>query len=444
MAGDLQMRHISAFKDMLIVNQLRGRDATGVIRVDKNNNDNWIKRVGPPEYLIETTAYDKQFDTIGAKVLIGHGRAKTLGENIQRNAHPFDHGDIVGVHNGTLRGHYTMERAREFDVDSDLLYWHINEYGLEPTISELDNAGAWALVYWNREEQTLNFIRNAERPLYFAHSADSKVMFWASEPWYFSTLTRKGIDLRKDENGASFYALPIETHLAFKIDATKHQPAEIFTVRATKNVKGADKTVTRNFTNHGWTGSSNTTYSRGGSVPRPFVKTDDLDDRLPPSLLPPPTTQTPDASKVILGPDGKPLNSSQKNTGTLTESNDGKNGQRPKLSLVSNNTNASPQANSESTSRKCTENGASFEKRKVSFRTVLGREYITDNKSSREFVIEDFDEMTTSHCSFCLTPIGDITDVHEIFISPKTLASDEIVTFICRDCVDPDNVVVAL
>ncbi len=443
MAGNLTFKQIAAFRDMLIVNQLRGRDATGVIRVANNNTDRWMKRVGPPEFLIETKEYDKEIEASGCKVLIGHGRAKTVGENIHRNAHPFDHGDIVGVHNGTLRSHYSMERSRDFDVDSDLLYWHINEYGLEHTVAQLDNAGAWALVYWNRADNTLNFIRNAERPLYFAHSSDSKAMFWASEPWYFSTLTRKGIELRKDENGSSFYPLPIETHLAYKIDGTKNEPTDIFTLRVTKDVKGAVKTTTRNFSPPQSTTYSNTHYHRGGSVPRPFDVKDDLDDRLPPRLLPP-TTQTPDASKVILGPDGKPLSSSQKNTDSSQASNDGKNGQRPKLSLVSNNSNGSPQANNANTSRKCNESGVSSERRKVSFRTILGQEYITDNKSKREFTVDDFDDLTSGYCNFCEAPIGDIADVHEIFISPKTLCDDEVVTFVCTDCVDPTKAVVNL
>ena len=447
MAGRLDYKHVTAFTDMLVVNQLRGRDATGVIRVSNSGADKWIKRVGPPEYLIETKEYDKEFETVGAKILIGHGRAKTLGENIHRNAHPFDHGDVVGVHNGTLRNYYQMERYRDFDVDSELLYWHINEYGLHDTIAQLDNAGAWALVYWNRAEGTLNFIRNAERPLYFAHSADSKVMFWASEPWYFSTLTRKGIELRKDENGSSFYPLPIETHLAYKIDSSKTEPSEIFTLRVTKDVKGATKTVTRNFSQTHFTPSNNSFSppARGGSVPHPFSTPaqGDLNDRLPPRLLPP-TTQSPDVSTVILGPDGKPLRSSQTSTDTSTESKSGKNGQRPKLSLVSNSSKSSLPGSSESTLKSCTENGASLEKRKVSFRTVLGQEYITDNKSGREFVLNEFDELTSGYCSFCELPIGDMGDVHEIFISPKTLAEDEIVTFVCRECVDPSFAIASL
>jgi len=441
MAGRMEYKHVAAFKDMLIVNQLRGRDATGVIRISNTGADKWVKRVGPPEFLIETKEYDKEIDVGTTKVLIGHGRAKTLGDNIHRNAHPFDHGDIVGVHNGTLRSHYGMERARDFDVDSDLLYWHINEYGLQETISQLDNAGAWALVYWNRADATLNFLRNAERPLYFAHSEDNKVMFWASEPWYFSVLTRKGISLRKDESGSSFYPLPIETHLAFKIDATKTEPNEIFTLRATKDVKGSVKT-TGNFCNRGSNGSFNNRHvNSGGSVPRPFVPNAELNDPLPPKLLPP-TTPTVDASKVILGLDGKPLRSSQIDTAGSTESNDGKNGQRPKLSLVSKTSNDSPLESNGNTSRKCTESGGASEKSKVSFRKVLGREYITDNKSKREFDIDVFDQETTGHCTFCEVPIGDLTDVHEIFISPKTMVYDEVVTFICKSCVDPNQAIV--
>lgn len=444
MAGRLEYKHIQAFKDMLIVNQLRGRDSTGVIRVNNTGGDRWMKRVGPPEYLIETKEYDKEIEVHGAKILIGHGRAKTMGDAIHRNAHPFDHGDIVGVHNGTLRNWSGMERYRDFDVDSDCLYWNINEYGLRETISKLDNNGAWALVYWNRADGTLNFIRNAERPLYFAHSEDNKVMFWASEPWYFSTLTRKGITLAKDNNGASFYPLPIETHLSFKINGAATEPKDIFTLTVTKDVKGEVRSYTGNVhTNRGWTGSSASSFAHsGGSVPRPFDGTkSDLNDPLPNRLLPA-TTPTAGASSPILGLDGKPLSSSLPNTDSSKESNTGKSGQRPKLSLVSPSSSASQQASSESTSKRCDDCSESYEKPKVSVRQCVGIPFITDNKTKREFSEVVFDQATAGICTFCKAPIGDLTDVHEIFIRPSDRYNDEMMTFMCKTCADPNGAII--
>lgn len=443
MAGRLDYKHITAFKDMLIVNQLRGRDSTGVVRVNNTGGDRWIKRVGPPEYLIETKQYDKEFDVHGAKVLIGHGRAKTVGEAIHRNAHPFDHGDIVGVHNGTLRNWHNMERYRDFDVDSDWLYWHISEYGLRETISQLDNNGAWALVYWNRADGTVNFIRNAERPLYFAHSEDNKVMFWASEPWYFSTLTRKGITLAKDKDGNSCYPLPIETHLSFKINGNATEPKDIFTLTATKDIKGEVRSYSGNaHTSHGWTGSSGNHVRTGGSVPRPFDgKKDELNDPLPNRLLPA-TTQTAGASTPILGLDGKPLKSSLPNTDSSKESNDGKNGQRPKLSLVSPTSNDSPQGSSESTSKRCDVHGENYGKPKVSLRRCVGIPFITDNKTKREFSEAVFDQATAGICTFCKAPIGDLSDVHEIFIRPKDRFNEEMMTFMCNTCADPNGAII--
>lgn len=443
-AGKVDLKLMSAFKDMLTVNQLRGTDSTGVVRVNSSGGYKYKKSLGTPNYLMETKFFDKEIDVVGAKALIGHCRAKTIGDNIVANAHPFEHGDIIGVHNGTLRGHYTMEGARDFDVDSDWLYWHISQYGLKETISQLDNDGAWALVYWDNKQKTLNFIRNDKRPLWLAHTKDQQAMLWASEPWFFSAATRRGVELHKDDAGKSFFELPVETHLSFTIDAYKSKPNEIFTLKVENDVKGEVRGYTGNWQRVGSHGSGGVSGSTGGSVPRPFVRTDSLDDNVDdigrsPVPLPRATTPTPGVSTHTVFTAGTPSKSSQANTDSSTVLTDGKSGQRPRLSLASPSSNASQQENNGSTARKCNDSSENCESPKVSFRTVTGINFITDNKSKTEFSEKRFDELTGAVCTFCKSPIGDLQDVHEVFIHGSDRKfGEEIVTFICNTCVEPN------
>jgi predicted glutamine amidotransferase len=446
-AGKIDNKLLNAFKGMLVVNQLRGTDATGVIRVNSAGGYKYKKSLGTPNYLMETKFFDREIDIHGAKALIGHCRAKTIGDNIVANAHPFEHGNIIGVHNGTLQGHYTMERARQFDVDSDWLYWHISEYGLKDTISQLDNTGAWALVYWDNKERTLNFLRNERRPLYFAHTKDQKAMLWASEPWFFSAATRIGVELHKDDAGKSFFELPIETHLSFTIDAYKDKPSEIFTLKVENDVKGEVRSYSGNVT-HLYGSGGRYGSSIGGSVPSPFVDKDLLDDNLDdigtsrPRQLPA-TTQTPGAATHTASTVDKSQKSSQQNTGSSTVSTSSTNGQRPKLSLPSSSSKSCQQENSGSTARKCNDCSENCEKPKVSFRTVSGIPFITDNKTKTEFSEQRFEQLTGAVCTFCKSPVGDLDEVHEIFIHSSDRKFDkEYVTFICRTCVEPNPALV--
>jgi glutamate synthase domain-containing protein 1 len=109
MAGDLSIKDREMFEDMLDVCQLRGRDSTGAIRVNRLGTDyTYAKRVGPPSYLKDSREYENNIRTAGTSVLIGHCRHKTVGNVDVASAHPFDiaeHG-IIGVHNGTLKNYY--------------------------------------------------------------------------------------------------------------------------------------------------------------------------------------------------------------------------------------------------------------------------------------------------------------------------------------------------
>lgn len=178
-AGKLSFSHEKAFKTMLILDTLRGIDSTGAVVVHRDGSHDVVKSLGNAFNLLESRAFDKAM-TGSHSVLIGHNRYATQGKVSVRNAHPFEFSDIVGAHNGTLKNKYYLKDGHKFDVDSEALYSHINDLGVEDAIKGLD--GAWALTWWNMEEGTLNFLRNKERPLYMSVAKEGQ-LFWASEPW---------------------------------------------------------------------------------------------------------------------------------------------------------------------------------------------------------------------------------------------------------------------
>jgi glucosamine 6-phosphate synthetase-like amidotransferase/phosphosugar isomerase protein len=203
-AGNVTGKEEAIFKQMLIMDAIRGEDSTGVAFVTPNREVTVSKTVGDPFQLFEKKSYR---DSLMKKsnVIIGHNRYATTGKVVRANAHPFEFSKLVGVHNGTIKNKFKLVGGNMFDTDSEALYYGVNENGLKPTIKDVD--GAYTLVWYNKVEHTINFLRNEERPLNFAFSEDGKVLFWASEAWMISVACS-----RKDYKIGEINSLPVNKH----------------------------------------------------------------------------------------------------------------------------------------------------------------------------------------------------------------------------------------
>lgn len=158
----------------------RGPHSTGVLGVFTNKESLVVKHLGTPWDFYDHKSSDKIFART-TNVLLGHNRWATSGAVSNKNAHPFEFDKIVGAHNGTLRSVFNLDDSKDFEVDSENLYHHMNRHGVHDTIPIIN--GAFALTWYDKEEETINFIRNSERTLFYAFSADKKSLLWASEKW---------------------------------------------------------------------------------------------------------------------------------------------------------------------------------------------------------------------------------------------------------------------
>lgn len=209
-AGNLSIKDDKAFRTMLVLDSVRGEDSTGVAVVNRQGRVSVAKEVGNPFNLFDTKRYEsavRGFNT----VMIGHNRWATSGDIIRKNAHPFEFDTLVGVHNGTLKNKYKLDDAAAFKVDSENLYHHIEKHSLEDAIGLLD--GAWALVWFDKINFTLNMLRNKERPLYVSRSTDGNNIYWASEKWMIDVAcSREGLNV--SEPGLT----PVDMHIEFPMD----------------------------------------------------------------------------------------------------------------------------------------------------------------------------------------------------------------------------------
>lgn len=168
------------FEQMLIVDQVRGTDGTGMFFNNKRN----AKSISVLKGACDSTKFtsDKQFDTsMGivykeANFVIGHNRASTKGSSIVKNTHPFRERHITLIHNGTLNTH--KELNKEVEVDSHAICHSIAEIGHIETLKKID--GAFALVWFNAQDGNLYMCRNYQRPLSIIETSTSYII--ASEP----------------------------------------------------------------------------------------------------------------------------------------------------------------------------------------------------------------------------------------------------------------------
>lgn len=180
----------------LILDTIRGGDSTGVFVVDNNWNNaptsavNWRKQLSGGHEFVISSEYKELWSNGKAmdyKYCVGHNRSATVGGVVLEAAHPFVEGPITLVHNGTVKKEYTSEK--ELANDSHGICWRLSKEEPEKVIKELD--GAFALIWHDSRDDSLNFVRNSQRPLHMAKAAGNDTIYFASEAEMLFWLDRK-------------------------------------------------------------------------------------------------------------------------------------------------------------------------------------------------------------------------------------------------------------
>lgn len=255
-AGKLVYQDEFTMKRMLLADFFRGEHSTGMAAIRANGDAIIAKINSNPIDLFGLSQFKMALNGNTSRVFLGHNRHATRGAINTVNAHPFQFGHIVGAHNGTLDyesfARLKKELEEEFEVDSMAMIAAIAKFGIKKTI-ELCNEGkdgkegAWALVWFDQIEGTLNFLRNKHRDLWYAFEEGFERMFWASEWWMIREALHaspNGYTLytedEKEKKDVGFFIFEPDVHYKFDVAAlvagSKKRPKPVVT-----KIKGREK-----------------------------------------------------------------------------------------------------------------------------------------------------------------------------------------------------------
>ena len=201
--------------ELLIVDTIRGYDSTGVFFMAKNTKKQrvraTVKEVMTGMDFVRQDPWAEICHHIEqVQFMVGHNRAASKGKVSKENAHPFTKGHITMAHNGTLYNHGKLVEG-EFEVDSEALCNYLAESPRTAQNIVDDVSGAFAMVWEDRSKNTLNFMRNSQRPLVLAHT-DNAIYFASEKAMLELILGRNNITV------TNYEVVPVDTLISYNLD----------------------------------------------------------------------------------------------------------------------------------------------------------------------------------------------------------------------------------
>lgn len=175
-------------KTALVYDSLRGMHSTGVMLRGKQDRAlSYYKQAVTGGEFVGTEGYAKNVEhpLITSDVVVGHNRHATMGKINTENAHPFLHGDVMLVHNGTLHSMASLpQENKDIEIDSEMICYNLSLYDPRDADRVLNRLnGAFTLVWMDRRDDSLNIVRNTERPLHMCLNSSRNEMYFMSEAW---------------------------------------------------------------------------------------------------------------------------------------------------------------------------------------------------------------------------------------------------------------------
>lgn len=245
----LSSKEVGHVAELCYLSALRGTDSTGIAIGYRKKKEHSKYGVFSHKMTVPAADFlqDKQTqNTLAATgfFVMGHCRAKTIGDTTVENAHPHECDHIVGTHNGTIGKWGNSDKS-----DSRELFERIASDGITKAFTEADT-GAYACVFADKRARTLNFFRNDRRPLWLMWADNEQTLYWASEKEMLELMAaRNDLTRKADEpwllKEHTLFSVPFGT-IDAKVDPIKVTPPPF--------VSSSNHSVIRPRRGHEWDG----------------------------------------------------------------------------------------------------------------------------------------------------------------------------------------------
>lgn len=171
----LMAGQVSLLEDLAKVGVQRGADGTGMFWAKTDGISGHYKKAGNPFWLLFDKTFNKDVRPIlekDAKFVVGHNRAATKGLINDANTHPFCHGPITLVHNGTINS--GLDVPNDGTDSEEICKALASDEGVK-VFGRI--YGAWTAIWYDERDKKLRFLLNGLRPLAMVKSHAGDIYF---------------------------------------------------------------------------------------------------------------------------------------------------------------------------------------------------------------------------------------------------------------------------
>lgn len=204
---------IDLFFELWWVTALRGWEGSGFCTIynhkdGKNKKAQYAKGIYTPfDVMYNPKNWNGMVKDRKIQAILGHCRSATSGKVNDVNSHPFEKNGKIFFHNGTIKNIKDFPEFNKFDVDSEGLLAAFDKLGIEKTLQQTD--GDLACLWYDSADETINVIRNNNRPLFGVKVND--LLFISSEKIMLEFILN-----RKNKTGFTIEEYKAGTHFSYK------------------------------------------------------------------------------------------------------------------------------------------------------------------------------------------------------------------------------------
>ena len=194
-AQQLEKRN-AIIKSLAVAMQSRGTHSTGIAGINSQEYSYFKQAISADEF-IQTEGVSK-FLAKNYNIIIGHTRYATVGDINDTNAHPFEHGRIIGAHNGSVSNHSDIkdEHKAKFEVDSEAIFYLLDKYNNNYTKAFKELEGRFAITWFDKRQPNKLHIVLDGNPLTIVRVPELETYFYTSEKYALQAIIASHFNLK--------------------------------------------------------------------------------------------------------------------------------------------------------------------------------------------------------------------------------------------------------